>query len=78
MVPQDNRWTKTGPDVFQTGEPVPVSGVWRPHHEQCSNAPNLWLRKQTSFPYCPRCALSTNFILIEEVQHISEDPDFLE
>jgi hypothetical protein len=77
-VPQEKLWRKSGPDAFQTGESVPVSGVWRPEHDECTNAPTLWLRKQTSFPYCPRCAQATTFILLEEVRHISEDPDFTE
>ena len=77
-MPQEKPWTKSGPDYFQTGETVPVSGVWHPEHDECTNAPNLWLLKQTSFPYCPRCAQATNFFLLEEVQHISEDPDFME
>jgi hypothetical protein len=61
---------------FRSGETVPVSGIWRPDHGQPSHSEELWLRVQTSFPPCPRCGLATRFILMEEIRHISEDPDF--
>lgn len=61
---------------FRSGEIVPVSGIWRPDHGQHSHSEELWLRGQTPFPPCPRCGLATQFILMEEIKHISEDPDF--
>ena len=61
---------------FRSGEIVPVSGIWRPDHGQHSHSEELWLRVQTPFPSCPKCGLATRFILMEKVQHISEDPDF--
>jgi len=61
---------------FRSGENVPVSGIWRPDHGQHSHSEELWLRVQTQFPPCPKCGLATRFILMEKVQHISEDPDF--
>ncbi|HZD93936.1 MAG TPA: hypothetical protein VE133_06755, partial [Candidatus Sulfotelmatobacter sp.] len=61
---------------FRSGETVPVSGVWRPEHESCAKAPEIWVRKDNLFPPCQLCGSFTNFTLIEEVQHISEDSDF--
>jgi len=61
---------------FRSGENVPVSGIWRPDHGQHSHSEEMWLRVQTPFPPCPKCGLATRFILLEKVQHISEDPDF--
>lgn len=62
--------------AFRSGETVPISGIWRPEHESCTNAPEIWVRKDDVFPPCPQCGGPTNFILLEEVQHISEDSDF--
>jgi len=67
---------KSGKVPFLSGEMVPVSGIWRPDHSQCPHAGDIWLRKQTSFPPCPGCSSSVGFALVEEVMHISEDPDF--
>ena len=62
--------------AFFSGETVPVSGLWRTEHEDCPDAPDLWLRREVLFPPCPGCGSATSFSLTEEVQHISEDPDF--
>ena len=62
--------------AFRSGETVPVSGVWRPEHEMCKDAPELWVRKDDLFPPCPSCGSCTGFTLLEEIQHISEDSDF--
>jgi hypothetical protein len=67
--------SKSGKVPFLSGEMVPVSGIWRPDHIRCPTG-DIWLRKQTSFPPCPGCSSSAGFALIEEVMHISEDPDF--
>jgi hypothetical protein len=75
LPPKESR-KKTGPVPFLSGEMVPVSGIWRPDHTRCPNSGDIWLRKQTPFPPCFGCSSSTGFALIEEVQHISEDPDF--
>ncbi len=61
---------------FLSGEIVPVSGVWRLNHEDCGNYCELWLPKESFFPPCPTCGFAATFTLLEEVQHISEDPDF--
>jgi len=61
---------------FLSREMVPVSGIWRPDHSCCSNTEEIWLRKQTLFPLCPGCGAPVHFALIEEIAHISEDPDF--
>jgi hypothetical protein len=74
LPPQKPR--KSGQVPFLSGEMVPVSGIWRPDHSRCPSSGDIWLRKQTLFPACPGCASSAGFTLIEEILHISEDPDF--
>jgi hypothetical protein len=69
---------KSGQVAFLSGEMVPVSGIWRPDHARCPGSGDIWLRKQTPFPPCSGCGSSAAFALIEEVLHISEDPDFQE
>ena len=72
---------KTGSNIsqlaFRSGEGVPVSGLWRPEHDKCNTAPELWISKLDRFPPCPACGSPARFILLEEVRHISEDSDFL-
>jgi hypothetical protein len=75
VVPEKSR-KQPSQISFRSGENVPVSGIWRPDHGQHSHSEELWLRGQTPFPPCPRCGLATRFILMEEIKHISEDPDF--
>ncbi len=62
--------------AFTSGEIVPVSGIWRSSHEECEASCELWLGKENLFPPCPACSAAASFNLLEEVQHISEDPDF--
>jgi len=68
--------SKPGHVPFLSGEMVPVSGIWRPDHSRCPSFGDIWLRKQTPFPACSGCGSSAEFALIEEILHISEDPDF--
>jgi hypothetical protein len=76
LVLQQEPRKQPGQVAFRSGEIVPVSGIWRPGHDDCAVAVDLWLQRHSSFPLCPACGASANFFLIEEVQHISEDPDF--
>jgi hypothetical protein len=76
ILPPQKSQTKSGKVPFLSGEMVPVSGLWRSDHTRCLNSGDIWLRKQTSFPPCPGCSSSAGFALIEEIMHISEDPDF--
>ena len=74
---ENNPSKKTGEEaVYLSGASVPASGMWRTDHKNCMNALDLWLQKQSSFPPCPACGLPTGFYLLEEILHISEDPDF--
>jgi hypothetical protein len=61
---------------FLSGEMVPASGIWRPDHSLCPNIGDVWLRCQMPFPPCPGCGSSIRYALLEEILHISEDPDF--
>ncbi len=61
---------------FRSGETVPLSGVWRPQHEGCRNPAELWIRKDELFPPCEQCGAEAMFVLLQEIQHISEDSDF--
>jgi hypothetical protein len=76
ILPPQESSKKSGQVPFLSGEMVPVSGIWRPDHTRCLNSGDIWLRKQTLFPPCPGCSSAAGFALIEEVLHISEDPDF--
>jgi hypothetical protein len=62
--------------ILLSGATVPVSGIWRPDHDDCADVAELWLRKDAFFPHCSCCGKAASFILIEEISHISEDPDF--
>jgi hypothetical protein len=77
-MPHKISGNKPGEVTLLSGTPVPVSGVWRPNHDDCANLGELWLRKRAFFPHCPCCGQSANFTLVEEIAHISEDPDFQE
>jgi hypothetical protein len=76
IVPSPKSKKPPGQVPFLSGEMVPISGIWRPDHSLCLNAQDIWLRKQTPFPPCSGCGAPSHFTLIEEVLHISEDPDF--
>ena len=73
---ENKQFKKSGEDVYPSGTSVPASGMWRTDHTKCVNALDLWLQKQSPFPPCPGCGLPTGFYLLEEIMHISEDPDF--
>src|SRR5215468_10371662 len=62
--------------AFTSGEIVPASGIWRSNHEGCEASCEVWLPKQGYFPPCPGCSATAYFTVVEEVQHILEDPDF--
>jgi len=76
MVSQEKLSSNIQKIAFQSGETVPISGVWRSEHEMCKGTPELWVRKDELFPPCPNCGSSTGFTLLEEIQHITEDSDF--
>lgn len=60
---------------LESGGIAPVSGVYRLSHGECSKN-DLWIRKGERFPVCPHCGKQSIFLLQQEVEHISEDPDF--
>jgi len=62
--------------AFRSGEAVPLSGLWRPRHDGCTNPAELWIHKNELFPLCEQCGAAATFTLLAAVQHISEDPDF--
>jgi hypothetical protein len=76
VVSQEKPLKESGQTTFLTGDIVPVSGIWRPDHDQGTKPADLWLRKQDSFPYCLCCDLPASFFLVQGIPHISEDPDF--
>jgi len=76
ILPPNKPKAPSGKVPFLSGEMVPISGLWRPDHSRCPQVGDIWLRKQTSFPPCPGCSSSAEFALVEEIMHISEDPDF--
>jgi hypothetical protein len=62
--------------AFQSGEEVPMSGIWQPDHYSCACLADMWLRANTSFPPCSDCGSAARFVFVQEILHISEDPDF--
>jgi len=76
ILPPKKPKAPSGKVPFLSGEMVQISGLWRPDHSRCPQVGDIWLRKQTSFPPCPGCSSSAGFALVEEIMHISEDPDF--
>jgi len=77
-VPNKTHGEKSGQILTLSGATVPVSGVWRPDHDNCANLAELWLKKGAFFPHCACCGKPASFTLVEEITHISEDPDFQE
>lgn len=75
-MPQENPWKEPDQITLLSGAAVPVSGIWRPDHDGCASVAELWLPKNAFFPHCPCCGQIASFMLVEEVSHISEDPDF--
>jgi hypothetical protein len=74
-VTQERIGSKAQQVAFHSGETVPLSGVWRPEHENCKST-EIWIRKDELFPSCSQCGSTATFILVEAIQHISEDSDF--
>ena len=62
-------------EKLMTVDAVPTSGLYGVDHEGCSDL--VWLRKGQHIPLCSGCGKRSVFVLQEEVEHISEDPDFL-
>ena len=82
MLPENSK-KRLSEVAFQSGEMVPISGIWRPDHDHTDGAKaqgtrreELWLPAHTPFPSCPGCGSPAAFVLLEEILHISEDPDF--
>ncbi|HET9181999.1 MAG TPA: hypothetical protein VFP59_07690 [Candidatus Angelobacter sp.] len=66
---------RLAPEKLMTGDIVSTSGLYGVDHEKCSES--IWLRSGERLPVCPVCGKRSEFVLQQEVQHISEDPDFL-
>jgi len=59
-----------------TGESAPVSGVYWVEHSQHIARREVYVHQGTKFPACPQCGQALEFRLVEQVNPISEDPDF--
>ena len=59
-----------------TGEAALVSGVYWVEHGQHIARREVFVQKGTLFPACPACQEPLEFRLIEQVNPISDDPDF--
>jgi hypothetical protein len=75
-VSQEMSRENPGEIILLSGATVPVSGIWRPDHDDCADVGELWLRKGAFFPHCSCCGKAASFMLVEAISHISEDPDF--
>lgn len=62
-------------DGLRSGRAVVVSGLYRIDHENCLSD-IVWVGKGQVFPLCPDCGEPALFGLQQQVDHISEDPDF--
>lgn len=60
---------------LRSGRAAAVSGLYRIDHENCLSE-IVWIGKGQMFPICPDCGESAVFGLEQQVDHISEDPDF--
>ena len=59
-----------------TGEAALVSGVYWVEHGQHIARREVFVQKGTLLPACPACQEPLEFRLIEQVNPISDDPDF--
>ena len=59
-----------------TGEAALVSGVYWVEHGQHIARREVFVQKGTLLPACPVCQEPLEFRLIEQVNPISDDPDF--
>jgi hypothetical protein len=75
-VSQETHREKPDEIILLSGATVPLSGIWRPDHDDCAEVAELLLRKGAFFPHCSCCGKAASFMLAEEISHISEDPDF--
>lgn len=62
--------------VFASGEVVLHSGLYKLRHDSHNVEKEIFIRKGTSLPACNDCGKPVSFILVREVEHIDEDPDF--
>jgi hypothetical protein len=72
----ETRSNKSGGTRLQSGGVAPVSGVYRLNHDGDCSRNDVWIRQGERFPVCPHCGRHSVFLLDQEVEHISEDPDF--
>ncbi len=70
----DSRTIKGQSPAMLTGHVAPVSGLYRVEHTDCLKV--IWVRRGQRLPLCPECGDAASFTLHQEVQHVSEDPDF--
>jgi len=60
---------------LRSGRAAAISGLYRIDHVNCLSE-IVWIGKGQMFPVCPDCGESAAFGLEQQVDHISEDPDF--
>jgi len=66
---------RVGNGELRSGRAAAVSGLYLINHESCQSE-ILWVGKGQMFPVCPDCGEAAGFGLQQQVDHISEDPDF--
>jgi hypothetical protein len=69
-----NRTIKKQLPENASGHVAPVSGLYSVEHGRCWE--QIWVRRGQRFPPCPSCGDDTSFRLLQELQHVLEDPDF--
>lgn len=60
---------------FETGDLAQISAIYRSVHAVCEPT-HLWLKAGDRFPVCSCCGENTTYLTVQEIQHVSEDPDF--
>lgn len=75
MAQTESSLKNTGENL-KTGETTRRSGLYRLLHDSHAVEKEIFIRKGTTLPACHDCGKPVTFILVKEVEHIDEDPDF--
>ena len=62
--------------ILRSGEITRHSGLYRLQHDSHAVEKEIFIRKGTTLPACHDCGNPLTFLLVREVEHIDEDPDF--
>lgn len=66
---------KEGQQHVSSGARAPVSGLYRSGHVDCAEE-EFWIAQAQRLPLCSKCGRAADFLLVQQVDHISRDSDF--